>query len=177
VPALGVLAVNGKYRTEGWSGRLEGALAMAKVGSVTISPIAALQAQSIRTPGFTETNNATGAAFGVTSLGRTNNTARSELGVKLDVNTVIGGSQVTVYAKAAWAHYLARDSAFTAGLVGLAGSTFTVHGAKPARDAALLSLGANMRLTPQMTIGANFNSELSQSTQGYSGSVKLNYAF
>lgn len=177
VPVLGVNSVKANYRTEAWSGRIEGAWAAAKFVNVTFSPIAGLQVQSVNIPGFTETNGLTGAAFGVTSLGTTNTTLRTELGLKLDMDTMVGASQVNLYAKAAWGHYVKRDVAFSASLIGIAGANFTVEGAKPARDAALLSIGADLKVTPHMTLGANFDTELSSTTQSYSGSAKLRYAF
>ncbi len=177
VPVLGVNSVKGSYRAESWSGRLEAAWAAATFAGVTLSPIAAIQAQSVRTPGFTETNGFTGAAFGVTSLGRSNSTVRSELGAKLGIDTVLAGAQVNLYAKAAWAHYYVRDAGFSAGLVGLSGASFVTEGAKPARDAALLSVGADVKLSSQMSLGARLDSELSSSARSYAGSLRLRYAF
>ncbi|MGL4892541.1 MAG: autotransporter outer membrane beta-barrel domain-containing protein, partial [Aeromonas veronii] len=49
VPVLGANSVKGKYRAEAWSGRIEGAWAVAKISSITLSPIAAIQVQSVKT--------------------------------------------------------------------------------------------------------------------------------
>jgi uncharacterized protein with beta-barrel porin domain len=49
------------------------------------------------------------------------------------------------------------------------GSSFTVNGASPAHDSALLSLGAELRLTSSVTLGTNFHGEFAKGSQTYTG--------
>ncbi len=177
IPVLGIAGLKGSYRAESWSGRAEAAYALTRLAGFGFSPIAAIQAQSVKTPGFVETNSATGLGAGVASLSKTNATVRSELGLKLDYVAVVGGSTVNLYASAAWAHYYARDTKFAGSLVGLAGSAFTIEGARPAREAAIIAVGADMKLGPNMHLGARFDTELGGKSSSYAGSAKLRMGF
>lgn len=177
VAVLGVNSVKASYRADVWSARIEGAYAAASFSGITVSPFAALQGHSVRTPTFSEINGATGAAFGVTSTGTTNATVRSELGAKLDANTVLGGLSVNAFAKLGWAHYLTEDAKFSANLIGLPGAAFSVTGARRSADAALMSIGADVRLGPGMVLGGRFDSEVGRNAQTYAGSVKLRIDF
>jgi outer membrane autotransporter protein len=90
---------------------------------------------------------------------------------------MLGGSEINLYARASWAHYFSRDARFSGSLVGLAGSAFTVEGARPPRDAALLAIGSDMKLGTSIFIGGQFDTEQSATSRTYSGSAKLRVAF
>jgi outer membrane autotransporter protein len=177
IPVLGLGAVKADYRAESWSGRLEAAYALTRLAGFGISPTAALQAQSVKTPSFVEINGGTGLAAGVISQGKTNNTVRSELGLKFDYVALVGGKDVNIYISAAWGHYYARDAKFAGSLVGLNGSAFTVEGVRPSRDVALIAAGVDMKIGPNMHLGARFDTEQGSSNRSYAGSTKLRMAF
>jgi uncharacterized protein with beta-barrel porin domain len=59
----------------------------------------------------------------------------------------------------------------------LRGAAFTVNGAGPAADSALVSAGAEMRWANGLSLGASFEGELSETTQSYAGKAKLSYAW
>jgi autotransporter-associated beta strand protein len=177
IPVLGLGAVKADYRAESWSGRLEAAYAAMRLAGFGISPTAALQAQSVKTPAFMEINGASGLPAGVVSQGKTNATVRSELGLKFDYVALVGGADVNIYISAAWGHYYARDAKFAGSLVGLTGSAFTVEGVRPSRDVALIAAGADMKVGPNMHLGARFDTEQGSANRSYAGSAKLRMAF
>jgi outer membrane autotransporter protein len=177
IPVLGLGVVKADYRAESWSGRLEAAYALSRLAGFGVSPTAALQAQSVRTPSFIETSGGTGLPAGVVSRATTNATVRSELGLKLDYVAQVAGTDVNIYVSAAWGHYFARDAKFSGSLIGLAGAGFTVEGVRPSRDVALIAAGADMKIGPNMHLGARFDTEQGSGNRSYAGSAKLRMAF
>ncbi len=178
VPALGAGSVKASYRTQVWSGRAEAAYAAWRITeSFTISPFAALQASSARNPGFVEKVNGGIAAHSLAVNGQGNGQARGELGIRLDFASLGPNDAVKIYARAAWAHYFSDDAKVSASLTGLAGSAFTVTGARPTKNSALLGLGADVNLGGGLTFGASINSELAGRQSSIGGSAKLRMAF
>ncbi|MBN8533367.1 MAG: autotransporter domain-containing protein [Rhizobiales bacterium] len=177
VPTLSGSNIKASYQAHVWSGRAEAAYTALRVANISVSPFVAVQAQGVRTPGFVEKVNGGVAAFSVAASGNTNATVRSELGFRIDLASFGANDQVSLFARAAWAHYFTRDSAFSGSLSGLAGSAYTVRGARPANDSALLGLGADVKIGPSMTFGGTLNSELSARQRTFGGSAKFRMAF
>jgi outer membrane autotransporter protein len=78
-------------------------------------------------------------------------------------------------ARAAWAHDWVTNPALTATFQAAqpSGSSFTINGASPAKDSALVSAGAELRLTPSLAVGANFNGEFASGSQTYTGKATV----
>ena len=176
VPALGLNAT-ADYSAHVWGGRLQAAYDLFSTGGFTVSPIAALQVQSVHTPNFREINSATGAAAGVTGRSHTNTALRSELGFRVTSLTTLGGRKVTLFTEIAWAHYYQRDITFAASLTGIANTNFVIEGARSNRDAALFSAGADIQLTPNLTLGGRFDASASGNSRSYAGSGALRASF
>ncbi len=177
IPVLGQTNVTSKYDLQGLSGRFEAAWAVASVGGVTASPFAAFQAASIRNSSFVEANEATGIQVGVAGLAKTNLTARTELGLKLETAGRLGNMPATAFLRAGWGHYTSRDAFMTGQLVGLPGSLFTVTGTRPERNVALLAAGGDVNLTSAISVGARLDAELGSRTQAVSGTANVKWAF
>jgi autotransporter-associated beta strand protein len=176
IPVLGLAAVNGSTDADVWSGRIEASYQLRFAG-LSVAPLAAFQIQRVATAGFVETAAGVAPAAGLTIAGQTSTTSRSELGARVEGRIAFGGVAATAFARLAWAHYFERDAAITASFTGLPGSAFTVTGARPDRDAALISTGLDLRLTPQLTFGARFDGEFSENVSRYAGTARLRYAF
>jgi outer membrane autotransporter protein len=174
IPALGFSGVSADYRAESWSGRIETAYTLVRLNGFGVAPIAAVQAQSVRSPRFVERN---GGAANLVAHGTTNTTMRTELGMKFDYVATFANAPVNFYISAAWAHYAISDAKFSANLSGLAGSGFTVEGARPSRDAAVIAIGADMQIGSNVHLGGRFDTELAPSHRSFSGSIKLRAAF
>jgi autotransporter-associated beta strand protein len=176
IPALGS-SLSSSYATTAWSGRLQASAALFGWNGFTLSPLAAVQATRAHSPAVVEANWA-GASAGALALHKRNDiTARGELGLQLDADTVLGDVPVTGYVRAAWAHYVQRDADLTASLIGLPGATFTVTGARAERDSALVSAGISARLSERITLGLNLDGELSANSNRIGGSAQIRVSF
>jgi uncharacterized protein with beta-barrel porin domain len=177
IPLLAAFAVKGKYRAEIWSGRAEAAYRLASIGPLALSPYGAFTAQSLHTPAFVERDSFTGLPAGLAVTSRTATTSRAELGLRLDATTTLFGVPTAAFGKLGWGYYAQRDARFSASLIGLPGSGFSFDGARPDRNAALISAGLDIRFSPAVSLGARFDSELSRNAQSYAGAATLKVAF
>ena len=176
IPALGS-ALSSSYTTTAWSGRLQASAAVLDWGGLSISPLAAFQGTQARSPAVTEANWA-GANAGALALARRNDvTARGELGLQLDADTALAGIAVTGHVRVAWAHYLQRDAALTAGLIGLPGASFRATGSSSGSDSVLASAGIMARLSGNVSFGLNLDGELSASDRRIGGAAQLRVSF
>jgi uncharacterized protein with beta-barrel porin domain len=119
-----------------------------------------------------------GADFGLAYAGRTASDIRSEFGARFDdVVAVQSGVALTLRAHAAWVHDWVSDPTATATFETLPGAGFNVVGAIPAKNAALLSGSAELRLAGGAKIGARVDSELASGAHAYAGTVFLKLSF
>lgn len=176
VPALGQ-SPRGDYRLDVWGGRLQADYALWSQSGFSVSPLAALQAQAARTPGFVERNAFTGAATGVAGEGRTNTTLRSEVGLRLGLDTSVAGRKVALFSQAAWGHYALREASFAASIAGVANSGFVIDGAKPNRNAALLATGLDIHLATNVVLSGRLDAEVSANTRSLAGNAALRVSF
>lgn len=177
IPALGRTGVAASYATQAWSGRIEASLPVMRWSGVTLSPLAAFQAVRASSPAAVE-RDVTGAGAGMLTLARRSDiTSRSELGMQLDTNLIAGASPVTGFVRAAWAHYYQRDAELTGSINGLAGASFSVTGARPSRNTALLAAGADVKLSPSVSLGMRVDSELAANTRRIGGTAQLRVSF
>jgi uncharacterized protein with beta-barrel porin domain len=143
-----------------------------------ITPYGAVQAQVFRTPSYSEHAVTGSAAFALDYDGRTSDVLRTELGAWFDQAVVFdNGSLVTLRLRAAWAHDEFSDPTVGAAFQSLPGSAFTVTGAKPVSDSALLSAAASMKVARNVSIGARFDSEIADRSQTYAGTGTVRYAW
>src|SRR4051812_27012877 len=70
-----------------------------------------------------------------------------------------------------------RAPARRGGFQALPGAGFTVRGAPPARDAALVSVGGELRLANGITLLAKFDTEFSSHAQTYAATGTLRWAW
>jgi uncharacterized protein with beta-barrel porin domain len=78
-------------------------------------------------------------------------------------------------ARLAWAHDWITDPALAAVFQALPGASFIVNGATPAKNSALVSGGAELRLANGVTFLGKFDGELANhsSTYGGTGTVRV----
>ncbi|MGX1744293.1 autotransporter outer membrane beta-barrel domain-containing protein [Bosea sp. NPDC055353] len=177
IPALGLTGVTASYATQAWSGRVEASLPVMSWSGITLSPLAAFQAVHASSPAAME-RATTGAVAGTLTLAsRSDMTSRSELGLQLDANLMAGAMPVTGFVRGAWAHYFQRDFDLGASLNGLPGASFAVTGARPDRNAALVTAGADIRLSQTVSLGMRVDTELSANTSRLGGTAQLRVSF
>ncbi len=176
IPALGS-SLSASYATTAWSGRLQASAALLDWNGLSFSPLAAIQGTRARSPAVVEANWA-GANAGALALAqRSDISSRSELGVQVDADSVLGGVPVTGYVRAAWAHYFRRDADLTASLIGLPGASFTATGARADSNSALVSAGVVARLRENVSLSLNLDGEVSANTTRLGGAAQIRVSF
>ena len=164
------------FNAQSYGGRIEGGYRYATFyGGVT--PYAAIQAQSFRTPSYSETDT-NNAGFALAYNSRTGTDTRSELGTRFDrLLALYPGAALSLRARLAWAHDWVSDPALAAVFQALPGAGFIVNGAVPAKDSALASAGAEYRLASGVTLLAKFDGEFANHSSTYAGTGTVRYAW
>jgi outer membrane autotransporter protein len=144
---------------------------------VGIAPYAAVQAQSFRTPNYSEID-LNGGGFGLAYAGRTATDTRSELGARFDRLLAINPNAVlALRARLAWAHDRVSDPTLAAAFQALPGTSFIVNGATPAKDSALVSTGAELRFANGVTLFSKFDGGFASRSSTYTGTGTVRYAW
>ena len=142
-----------------------------------ITPYAAVQAQNFHTPTYSETDYS-GGAFGLTYDARNATDTRSELGARYDKLVLLNWRTVLAWrAKLAWAHDWVTDPSLVPGFEALPGASFIVTGATPAKNSALTSAGAELRLINGVSVLAKFDGEFATHSQTYAGTGTVRYVW
>jgi outer membrane autotransporter protein len=142
-----------------------------------VTPYAAVQAQGFRTPTYNETDVNAGG-FGLTYNNRSATDTRSELGARFDhVVSVDPTAALALRARLAWAHDWITDPALAAVFQALPGASLIVNGATPAKNSALASAGAELRLANGVTLLGKFDSEFANHSSTYAGSGTVRVAW
>jgi outer membrane autotransporter protein len=164
------------FNAQSYGGRIEGGYRFAVTPASGITPYAALQAQSFRTPSYMETD-VNGGGFGLGFNARNATDTRSEVGARFEQLAAIGGYLLTLHGRLAWAHDFLSDPTLSAAFQALPGASFIVNGASPARDHALTTLGADYRLAPNWVLSAKFEGQFAAKSQTYAGVGKMVYSW
>jgi autotransporter-associated beta strand protein/T5SS/PEP-CTERM-associated repeat protein len=142
-----------------------------------IAPYAAIQAQSFRTPTYSETD-VNGGGFALGYNGRTATDTRSELGARFDRLLALNpNAALALRARLAWAHDWVSDPTLGAVFQALPGASFIVNGAAPAKNSALTSAGAELRLANCVTLIGKFDGEFASRSSTYAGTGTVRYSW
>ena len=164
------------FNAQSFGGRVEGGYRfMTYYGGLT--PYAAIQSQTFHTPGYTETDlNGGGFALGFNSRNATD--TRSELGGRFDRLLLLNPEPaLTMRARVAWAHDWISDPTLTALFQTLPGASFVVNGATPAKNSALASAGAELRLANGIVLLGKFDGEFASHSSTYAGTGTVRYTW
>ena len=170
--------LDARFNAQSYGGRFETGYRYAvPVGGSIIgaTPYAAVQAQSFHTPSYSEID-LTGGGFGLNYSAMNATDTRSELGGRFDDTSFIGnGLPLTLRARAAWAHDWVSNPLLGAVFQSLPGASFVVNGAAAPKNSALSTLGAELRVTPAVSIAAKFDGEFAKGSQTYAGTGTVRY--
>ncbi|SDN04826.1 autotransporter domain-containing protein [Afipia sp. GAS231] len=176
VTIAGIDRLHASFRAQALAARLEGGWRYA-TPMVGITPYAALQTTTFYLPGYGETATSGSNTFALNYTSKTVTATRSEFGAKFDNAMLVQGGVFTLKAKAAWAHDWNTDRSAIAIFQTLPGATFAVNGAQPAANAALASLGAEMKWHNGWSTAGYFEGEFSRATTGYAAKGSVKYAW
>jgi autotransporter-associated beta strand protein len=165
-----------QFNAESFGGRAEAGYRIANpIAAVT--PYAAVQAQSFHTPTYSETD-VTGGGFGLTYNAHNASDTRTELGARFDRPILLNWNAVlALRARVAWAHDWITDPNLIPGFEALPGASFLVQGAMPAKNSALTSAGAELRLVNGISVLAKFDGQFATHSQTYGGSGAVRYVW
>ena len=136
------------------------------------TPYAALQAQSLRTPGYRETG--VNGGFELAYAERTATDTRTELGMRIDKHILlVDNTRLLLRGKLAWAHDWVSDPTLVATFQALPGASFAVTGATPAKNSALVSAGPELRLASGVSLAGKFDGEFAGHSSTYAGTGAL----
>jgi YVTN family beta-propeller protein/autotransporter-associated beta strand protein len=168
--------ITASFAAQSYGGRLEGGYRFAVLPRLGVTPYGAVQAQDFHTPSYSETD-LTGGGLGLNYAAMNATDVRTEIGSRLDSPTLIAGMPLILRGRVAWAHDFVGNPALGAVFESLPGANFTVNGAAIPHDSALTSAGAEMFITPRLTMLVKFDGEFAPTSQTYGGSGTLRYAW
>jgi uncharacterized protein with beta-barrel porin domain len=159
------------YHSERWLG-------------LPITPYVAGEAQHFGTNGVNEyaTQGISDFALSYAPLGASS--VRSEIGLRSETSVTISPGLLlptdalfVASGRLAWAHEYDRSRTATALFESVAVTPFSVTGAAPAANVALVTAGSELRLTNGFTLFTKADAELASNTYIVRGNVGLNYTW
>jgi uncharacterized protein with beta-barrel porin domain len=145
-------------------------------GTTVLTPYAGLQASTAIQDSFVE-SGAGGLDLAV--AGQTTSSLRSILGGKLAKTVETSWERpLALELRVGWAHeFVNDDRAVTASFVGVPGAAFTVQGAKPGRDSALIGLAAQTALNDQSSIFLRYDGDINGADNAHAitGGIRITW--
>jgi outer membrane autotransporter protein len=143
-----------------------------------VTPYAAAQVQDFFTPNYSENATSGSNTFALSYNSRSSVTTRTELGAWFDkALTSEQGRTLSLRLRAAWANDHSSDQGINAAFQTLPGATFTVNGAAPATNLALVTTGAELQLANNVSFGLKFDGEFADVSQTYAGTGTVRYVW
>ena len=141
-------------------------------------PYAAVEDMLVHLPGYAETASSGASSYALRYGSNNANSAALELGARQSADIPLDRIwTLSVSDRLGWSHALSTPWSTTASFVALPASGFTVFGARPGRDSALVSLGAQLKSRSGLAFDAHFESSVSRNAQSYTGIAGLNYTW
>ena len=145
------------------------------LGSVTLTPLAAMSYVHLDQAGYRETDATNSGAALIIGDTKTDS-FRSGLGAKVSLPLSSGTVKTALVAHGIWNHEFAdTNQNIVSNFVG--GTTFTTAGINQARDSANLGLGLSMNSTNGQTLSVNYDADVRSSYVGHTASMKFRYDF
>jgi uncharacterized protein with beta-barrel porin domain len=113
--------------------------------------------------------------FALAFAAQTATNVRSELGLRGDRAFAVRDGTLTLRGRAAWAHDSNTDRVVSPTFQSLPGSSFTVNGAQPAADGALVAASAEMKWRTGWSVAGTIEGEFSRTTESYAGKGSVRY--
>lgn len=176
VTIAGTDVLHASFHPQALTGRLETGRRYV-MPAFGVTPYAALQTTTFFMPSYSESATSGSNQFALSYASKIITATRGELGARIDKAYAVQGGVFTLKATTAWAHDWNTDRAATATFQALPGTSFTVNGARPSADAALLSLGGEMDWGTGWRVAANVDGEFARGSQSYAAKGALKRAW
>jgi fibronectin-binding autotransporter adhesin len=167
--------LDARFNAQSYGARLETGYRYGMT-AVGVTPYAALQTQLFHTPNYSETD-LSGGGFGLSYAAANPTDTRSELGSRFDNLQIVNGIPLILRARVAWVHDWVSTPSLAATFQTLPGANFVVNGAALPANSALTSAGAELRLTQNWSLLANFDGEFAKTAQSYAGTGTVRYVW
>ena len=135
------------------------------------------QATAYRLPAYSEAAVSGSNQFALSFASQTMTNVRSELGLRGDKAFAVRDGTLTLRGRVAWAHDSNTDRPVTPTFQSPPGASFTVNGARPSADGALVTAGAEMKWDNGWSVTGAFEGEFSRTTVSYAGNGAVRYAW
>lgn len=171
LPVASQLAAS--YGATGLGARIESGRRFIQAG-YGVTPFVAVQVNSVRTDAYNErvVGGSPLAALGYNA--ETTSRLRSEVGATFDGRfaAMLGGA-LHWYGRVAWAHEYSRENSIVAAFQSLPGSTFSVQGAAPFSNAALLAGGMRWNFANGLSLHGKIEGEFAGNVTTYNANAVL----
>ncbi|WFU69545.1 autotransporter domain-containing protein [Bradyrhizobium sp. CB2312] len=177
VTVSGTDKLTANFKASTFAGRLEAGWRFAPIpaSSFGVTPYAAVQATTFHVPGYGETAIVGSNQFALSYTAQDTTNVRTELGARTDQRFLVNDGVLTLRGRLAWAHDTNTSRLVNAAFQTLPGAAFTVNGAQPAADSALVGGRAEMKWRNGLSLAGTVEGEFSQSTQTYTGKGTVRY--
>ncbi|WP_271588087.1 autotransporter outer membrane beta-barrel domain-containing protein [Bradyrhizobium sp. CCBAU 53415] len=177
VTVSGTDKLTANFKASTFSGRLEAGWRFAPIpgSSFGVTPYAAAQVTTFHLPGYGETAIVGSNQFALSYTAQDTTNVRTELGARTDQRFLVSDGVLTLRGRLAWAHDSNTNRLVNAAFQTLPGAAFTVNGAQPAADSALVGGRAEMKWRNGFSLAGAVEGEFSQSTQTYTGKGTVRY--
>lgn len=177
VTVSGTDKLTANFKASTVSGRLEAGWRFAPVpaSSFGVTPYAAVQATTFHLPGYGESAIVGSNQFALSYAAQDTTNVRTELGARTDQRFLVSDGVLTLRGRLAWAHDTNTNRLVSAAFQTLPGAAFTVNGAQPAADSALVGGRAEMKWRNGFSLAGTVEGEFSRSTQTYTGKGTVRY--
>jgi uncharacterized protein with beta-barrel porin domain len=176
VTISGTDKLHASFKAQALAARLEGGWRYA-TPAVGITPYAAVQTTTFYLPGYAETATSGSDTFALSYASQTTTNVRTELGARADKTFLVSDGLFSLRGRLAWAHDSNTDRPVSATFQSLPAASFTVNGAQPSPDSALVTAGAEMTWRNGFSLAGTFEGEFSNTTQSYAGKGTVRYTW
>ncbi len=176
VTIAGTDMLRATFNANTFSARGEGGYRVA-TPLVGVTPYAALQVTNIGLPNYGEVAISGANTFALNYAAQDTTIVRTELGARFDKSFALQTAMLTLRGRSAWAHDEGNNRNISAVFGSLPGSNFTINGAVPSKDLALVSAGADLALLNNVTLSGMFEGQFSDTTTGYGGKGVVRYTW
>ncbi|MDN5001497.1 autotransporter domain-containing protein [Bradyrhizobium sp. GCM10027634] len=177
VTVSGTDRLTANFKASTFAGRLETGWRFAPIpaSSFGVTPYAAAQVTTFHLPGYGETALVGSNQFALSYGSQDTTNVRTELGTRTDQSFLVDNGLLTLRGRLAWAHDTNTNRLVSAAFQSLPGAAFTVNGAQPAADSALVGGRAEMKWRNGLSLAGTIEGEFSRSTQTYAGKGTVRY--
>lgn len=176
VTVAGTDLMRARFDANALSGRVETGYRFATLW-MGITPYAAGQFTTFYLPDYTERVIAGANTFALAYASKDASASRSELGLRADKSYPLETALLILRGRAAWAHNFDTDRSIGATFQTLPGASFVVNGAAQARDAALVSVAAELKWLNGISLASTFDGEFSDVTRSFAGKGIVRYVW